>query len=151
MKEKKLKLFKEKGWKYNPKTGDIMSHTGNIIGSNTKKDGINYIDCYLHKVGNIKAHILAWYLYYNEIPDVVDHINRNRYDNRIENLRNVTCSANTFNINIKSTTGVRYDKRINKYYGVLQANYKRIYCGCFDTTEEAHQAYLDAKKIYHTI
>lgn len=63
-----------------------------------------------------KAHRLAWFLYYGEFPDkVIDHINRNRLDNRISNLRNVSQGTN-----VNNTT-----RTINKNTGVVGVYYDR--------------------------
>lgn len=33
----------------------------------------------------------------------------------------------------------------------IKVNYKKVHLGCFDTAEEAHKAYLEAKAVYHKI
>lgn len=56
-----------------------------------------------------KAHRLAWFLYYGHFPSrEIDHINRNRSDNRICNLREVNRTENVHNVTIKPNprTGV---------------------------------------------
>ena len=147
--EEKLEIFKEKGWKYDSETGDIFSNTGRLIKMKHK----GYINCgiTMRKL-NIKFHVgghqLAWYLYYNEVPNVIDHINMIRDDNRIVNLRNVTKQQNHFNNKGK---GYRFHKRDKKWYASIKLDGKQIHLGTFLTEEDAQQAYLEAKKVYHVI
>ena len=61
------------------------------------------------------AHVLVWIYFFGAIPDgmVIDHINRNRSDNRIENLRVVSASGNARNRDMSSNNlsgfnGVHY-------------------------------------------
>ena len=140
----KLKLFKEKGWKYNPDTGDIFSHTGRKIQGKNKN---GYITCNIgtgDKIISTGAHQLAWFLYTSEIPNVIDHIDRNILNNKISNLRNGTPQTNQFN---RDGKGYRFHK--GSYNAYISLNNKAIHLGCFNTGQEAKQAYLDAKKIYH--
>lgn len=139
----KLKIFKDKGWTYNPDTGDIFSHTGYAIKAVSKN---GYLNCGTSKI-NVGGQQLAWYLYFNEIPNEVDHINMNKLDNRISNLRNVTRQQNKFNQNPK---GYSFDKGRSKWMAKIGVGGKTINLGRFSTEQEAKQAYLDAKKIYHT-
>lgn len=79
----------------------------------------------------------------------VDHINGNPLDNRKCNLRIVSNQQNSFNrTKIK---GYYYKKQAKKWQSQIMLNDKKIYIGLFDTEEEARNAYLEAKKIYHTI
>lgn len=79
---------------------------------------------------------------------IVDHINRDILDNRIENLRAITTQQNSFNTNAK---GCWYSKRHKKWQAYIYLNSKKISLGYFLTEEIAHQKYLEAKNIYHII
>jgi len=103
-------------------------------------DGISY-----------RAHRLAWLIVYGEDPGEIDHINGDKHDNRIANLRVVTRRENHFTQRIRSDNetgfkGVKCDWR----RGVFYARIDDIYLGTFDTAKEAHAAYLEAKKRLHT-
>jgi hypothetical protein len=78
----------------------------------------------------------------------VDHIDRIRNNNNINNLRIVTNSQNMFNINAK---GVYKHSQANGWFATICINYKKIYLGYFDTEEEAHAAYIEAKAKHHII
>lgn len=79
--------------------------------------------------------------------DCIDHINGNRLDNRVENLRITTHQGN--NHNRTKAKGYYWNKQKNKYEAQIVLNGKHIRLGCYDTEEEARQAYLTAKPIYH--
>lgn len=148
--EEKLKIFKEKGYTYDPETGIVTSHKGKII-KNDDCHGYIQLSIKINKVSiNIKAHQFAWYINYCEVPnDQIDHINHNRSDNKIHNLRSVTNQQNSFNKN--NVKGYYFNSDRNIYQSYIKLNNKHKYIGCYKTPEEAHQAYLDAKKIYHII
>lgn len=76
---------------------------------------------------------------------VVDHINRNRADNRKENLRCCTRFENNLNRGKRSTNksgviGVHYDKKRNKWIANITYNKKRIFIGRYKTKQEAVKA-----------
>ena len=77
---------------------------------------------------------------------IIDHIDRNRKNNNWLNLRIVTNQQNSFNT---SSKGYTWLKKINKYRAQIKVNYKTINLGRYEKEEDARQAYLDAKKIYH--
>ena len=78
-----------------------------------------------------------------------DHIDHNTLDNRILNLRVVTCQQNQFNQ--KNPKGYSWCKSRQKYQAQIRINGKNTSLGRFKTAAEAHIAYLEAKKIHHII
>ncbi|AXY82057.1 HNH endonuclease [Pectobacterium phage Khlen] len=91
------------------------------------------------------AHRVVWYLHTGEWPKQVDHINGNRRDNRIENLREVTNQQNAFN-----RKGVKgYTPYRGKYMAYITVDYKFKFLGYYDTPEAARHAHLAAKKLLH--
>ena len=93
------------------------------------------------------AHRVAWFWVYGEWPKgEIDHINSNRQDNRIDNLRDVTRSINQHNgrpyrNNKSKLKGVTYLKARRKWMAQIQRDKKHYYLGLYDTKEEAHAAY----------
>jgi hypothetical protein len=81
-------------------------------------------------------------------PLEIDHINRVRNDNSVSNLRAVTKLQNSFN---QIGKGYNFISERNKWMARIGINNKVKNLGYFDTKEEAKNAYLDAKKIYHII
>ena len=112
---------------------------GDIAGS---VDGHGYL---LIMVGSRlhKAHRLAWFYVYGTWPeDQIDHINRNRSDNRIANLRDVSRKQNMQNAskpsnNTSGHPGVYWHKQRSKWQARIKHNQKLIHLGCFATIEEA--------------
>jgi hypothetical protein len=103
------------------------------------------------------AHRLAWlYVYGHHPSDQIDHINGNPSDNRISNLREADSVQNAQNRrrpqknNSTGLLGVAYDKTKNRYRARIYINGKRTYIGKFKTPEEAHAAYIQAKRTHHT-
>lgn len=87
---------------------------------------------------------------------VVDHIDGDRDNNRISNLRLCTHSENQHNRDIPSNNstgllGVSYDKEDRNWRASICVNRKRRRIGNYPTAEEAHQAYLNAKAELHPI
>lgn len=83
----------------------------------------------------------------------IDHINRNKLDNRKSNLRIVSHKANMLNRGKtrKSTTGIAgvYQKKGDtKYFAQIKVNEERLYLGKFESIEEAKKARLNAEKEY---
>ena len=103
------------------------------------------------KVRSIHAHRLAYYMTYGNLPRVIDHINGNGSDNRIENLREVTQSENRMNARVRSdnaskVTGVYYRKDCDKWRAEITKDGNRSHLGFFKTKEEAVRARKDAEK-----
>lgn len=94
------------------------------------------------------AHRLAWLFVYDKWPEhQIDHINRNREDNRIENLRDVIGIENAknkgnYNNNTTGLKGVTLKK--GKFISQITIEGKCKYLGSFKTAEDAHNAYMNA-------
>lgn len=107
------------------------------------------------KRAEFKAHRVAWAFVYGAWPTgCIDHINGNPLDNSIANLRDVDQRTNNQN--------QRRAMRSNKSSGLLGVsvfrgkpratitlNGKNLYLGTFDTPQQAHEAYLAAKRAIH--
>jgi len=101
-----------------------------------------------------KAHRLAWLYVYGSWPKgLIDHINGNKADNRIDNLRDVLADGNSQNVrkpnrrNKSGFMGVIWFQ--NKWRASMSVNGKSKWLGDYSTPEEAHQVYLEAKRKYH--
>ena len=98
------------------------------------------------------AHRLAWLYVHGVWPtNQIDHINGNRADNRLCNLREATNAENAQNRRkTKGKSGLMGVRQENsKWLAEIKFNYKVIRLGLFDTPEEAHQTYLAAKQALH--
>jgi len=142
---------------YNSETG-LFTWRGNRTGfalagtvAGTKSGG--YI-CIQVDGTLYRAHRLAW-LYVNECwPEfVIDHINGDKTDNRLCNLRDVDETTNAHNrkrAHKNSSSGALGVSRIgNRWRALIRVNGKRIHIGCFGSIDEASAAYFEAKAVLH--
>jgi len=102
------------------------------------------------------AHRLAWLYIYGSFPEkYIDHINGNKCDNRVANLRLATEQENQHNQSCPQTNnksgfrGVSWHKWGQKWIAQISLNGKTKYIGLFNTAEEAYEAYLKAKRELH--
>ena len=102
------------------------------------------------------AHRVAWAMTYGRWPEgVIDHINGERDDNRIDNLRDVSVQANAQNTRSTSRNptglrGVAYRRAGAKRYSArIVVDGRCRWLGSYATAEEAHAAYLVAKSELH--
>ena len=122
----------------------------------TFSDSHGYLQCNLtfNKVRHMfLQHRMVWFAHHQDwniwdsSPDnSIDHINQDKKDNRLCNLRKATNAENQQNINRK---GCSFDKACNKWVARIQLNGKSKNLGYYDTEEEAHEAYLAEKRILH--
>ena len=95
-------------------------------------------------------HVILWVLFHKENiqEDLrIDHINGNRIDNRIENLRLVTQRENCQNRKEHRNgelAGSIYRKKDKKYRAQISINNKDVYLGYYQTDKEANKAYEKA-------
>jgi hypothetical protein len=104
----------------------------------------------------MRAHRVAWALYYGKYPDdYVDHIDGNRANNRIANLRDVSKAENCQNqrtAQYGNPTGLLgvHPRPGYKFQAVISVGGKNKYLGTYATAGEAHEAYLQAKRQLHS-
>ena len=93
------------------------------------------------------AHRVAWTIFYGRWPECeLDHINRDKLDNRIDNLRDVSKSQNMENVGISSrnksgVVGVHFYEQTKRW----RATYKTEHLGYFLTKDEAVKARYEAE------
>jgi hypothetical protein len=144
---------------YDPEAGSLTwlcdrgrAKAGSVAGTIHKRSGYVHIEIFGRYYS---AHRLAWALHYGREPeDQIDHINKNRSDNRICNLREASNGQNRANTKSSSVHGLKgvslkpwlkdrpWEARITK-------DRKVISLGCFATKEEAHEAYCKKAKELH--
>ena len=124
---------------------------GNISGSRSS-DG--YLTTSIDGKSN-KCHRLAWlYMTGNWPCYEIDHIDGDRANNKFLNLRDIPKWANIQNQrkaqkHNRSTGVLGIFPNGNRFAARLSVNNKKVYLGTFPTKEEAHQAYLTAKRALH--
>jgi hypothetical protein len=100
------------------------------------------------------AHRIAWFLHYGEWPKRgIDHVNGNKADNRIANLREADQHQNMANVsayrcNRTGLKGAHYRKDRGKWQSSIMVHGKNIKLGMFASPEAAHDAYCAAAKKY---
>lgn len=127
-------------WKQRPGRKVLV---GDRAGCFDKTSGYRYIR-FDKKL--VKEHRLIFAMHHGYFPEwYVDHINRDRLDNRIENLREVgpTCSAQNVGNTCGSTSpckGVYWNTREQKWHASIGVDYKNISLGYYRDHEDAVQA-----------
>lgn len=151
--DKLMELFS-----YEPKSGQFVRKTdtrraragtyaGTINGAGYCQIGIDGA-LYL-------AHRLVWLYVHGKWPDdQLDHKDRNRKNNRIENLRPSSQGENMQNISLRSDnstgfTGVVLRKGFKKFMAQISVGGKNKHLGYFDTAELAAEAYAAEKCDLH--
>lgn len=101
-------------------------------------------------------HRLVWLMVHGSWPaNQIDHINGNKADNTISNLRDATSAVNQQNQrhaqmnNACGLLGVCWVERLHKFKACIRKAGKSIHLGMFQTPEAAHAAYLTAKRQLH--
>lgn len=143
---------------YNPETGSmvwkISTSNRNPVGSEAgtiMKHGYRHVSIdgrrYL-------AHRLAWFYVHGSWPTEIDHIDRDRSNNKLANLRLSTRSQNNMNTKRRSdnksgVTGVTWHKGSQKWRATIHKDGKQVQVGMFATIEEAAKAYQEVANQMH--
>jgi len=94
------------------------------------------------------AHRLIWVYFHGSINDMlqIDHIDGNKLNNNIDNLRLVTAEVNCLNRSKHNAKGYSWNKHTKKWQASIMTNGKLKYLGLFVDEEEARSVYLEAFK-----
>jgi hypothetical protein len=142
-----------------------VSNKGNVKNNKTNKimkpfnDTGGYKQLNLYKNGKRKMFLIHRLvaIAFIENPDnkkVIDHIDKNKANNNVKNLRWATSKVNKFNQckyknNTSGFKGVSFNKKANKYEARININGKTKYLKHYETPEEASEKYeIKAKEIH---
>jgi hypothetical protein len=105
---------------------------------------------------NIMAHRLVWLYHNKKINGFIDHIDGDRSNNRIENLRMVNRIQNQWNRKISANNktgikGIRIRPDNNKFEARIAVNGKRIVLGSFEDLELAELVMQVARDKFHGV
>jgi hypothetical protein len=101
-----------------------------------------------------KMHRVVFLLHHGYLPEIVDHIDGDKTNNRIENLRAANKQENCMNQKIRSTNsssikGVSWHKTNKKWKVALCKNYKSFYYGTYADKELAELVAIEATNLLH--
>jgi hypothetical protein len=131
--------------------GQVYSKYSNRFLKSHQKSGQEYLIVHLYKNGKRKHFNIHRLIAIHFIPNPynkpqVDHIDRNRLNNSIKNLRWCTHQQNNCNTSIKSNkkngakyVGVDWKESRNKWRAYVKINGKYIHIGYYDDEEEAYE------------
>jgi hypothetical protein len=162
--------------RYEPETGKLFwrERTPDMFRSNRKEPA--EISCrkwntknagrpafnFLHPTGyfvgkmggtGYRAHRLIWKMVYGSDPDVIDHVNGDPQDNRIENLRSVAHTKNCQNSKLSTANksgvpGVFWFEQSSRWHVYINGDGKRVHVGCFRDFTSAVSARKKAELDY---
>lgn len=155
-----LQLFKDR-INYNPITGIISNSKTNTVYEKLGTKG--YLQTISVRYDNIEyqviPHRLCWFLYHGVFPDnniQIDHIDGNKINNAIINLRLCTNQQNQYNTSVRGKIlfkGVNsyFCKTTNKivYASAISLNSKRYHIAKCDSAELAAHFYDAAARYYY--
>jgi hypothetical protein len=145
---------------YNPETGELHwkkdRNTNKVKDKRAgwKRNGYVVIN---YEKSTYYAHRVAYALHYGEqlSPDaVIDHIDGDKGNNRIDNLRKVNHSANNHNQRTKGNNtsgfrGVHYASNVSKWQARIMIDRHQYNLGFYDCKEDAITARLNAEREYN--
>ncbi len=110
-----------------------------VVGIN----GVNYLQ-----------HRIIYLMHHGHMPEFIDHIDTNKFNNKIENLRETNKSANNMNryVQKNSSSGhknVHWNKQHNKWMARVQIGRKQVFGGLFSNPKDAAIKADELRKLYH--
>lgn len=140
---------------YDPETGLFARKlpSGRRVPCSTRLNSWGYVLVGVDR-RSIGAHRLAWFYMTGEWPeDDVDHRDRNRANNRFDNLRPASRAENMQNLGEAHRDSaiplLGVSRKRGRFAASIAVDGKRKYLGAYGTPKEAHEAYLAAKRELH--
>lgn len=140
---------------YDEKTGDLFwrVNKSSCVRVGRKAGSVNargHVNVHLDGI-MCAAHQLVYLMFHGHVPKEIDHINRVKTDNRIENLRECTSTGNKGNIGLLSNNksgfrGVSFNNRSQMWHAQIKIKGKQTYLGRYDDPKEAALVYNEAAK-----
>lgn len=141
------------------KTNGVLVWRNKVSQKTVVGELAGYVDYHgYQKIGLFKGHYkrsqLTFLYHHGYIPKCIDHINNNKLDDRIENLRDASRGLNSFNKvkmanNTSGKAGVTFFKRIAKWRARINVNGAEKALGYFANKEDAVSARRDAEILYY--
>lgn len=133
------KLFSKENWHRLQRKGQEVGSVNNCGYLKVCVDSKNYL-----------VHRIIYLMHHGKLPELLDHIDRNKLNNNIENLREADKELNSWNRDKQSNNtsgfrGVSWNKNAGKWHAYIKIKGKRKHLGLFSTPEEASEAYVKAK------
>lgn len=127
------KLF----WIVSRKGRNMKNQVGSLLNNGYLNFGFNYKSFLVHRA--------VWEMFNGKIPDgmEIDHIDMDKTNNKIENLRLATRQENSRN---NSAKGFSWDSVNNSFISRIYLNGKIKHIGRYDTIIDARAAYLQARR-----
>lgn len=104
---------------------------------------------------SLYAHNIIWKMTFGEDPPAeIDHIDRDGYNNKLDNLRPAShsdnmCNQGMYTNNTSGVTGVRWHKHLCKWQAIIARNGRRYHLGAFTDKNDAITARRAAERVYH--
>jgi hypothetical protein len=135
-------------WKQRPA---LCLKVGSLAGTLKKHDPYKRVQV---AKKNLLQHRVIFFMHHGYLPDLIDHIDGNRLNNRIENLREATYSQNAINKKLGSNNksgykNVCWNKKSRKWTVTLKVDGKIINIGGFDDVELAGLVAQEARNKYY--
>ena len=99
------------------------------------------------------SHRVIWKMIYGTEPNIIDHIDGDRSNNKIQNLRSVDIADNAKNqrlyaVNTSGTSGITWKKINKKWEARISVNGRRVYLGVFSSKQKAIETRKQAEIKY---
>ncbi len=140
---------------YHPDGYLVRNKNGKVVQPKLHK-GCRYARVFI-KDKPYPVHRIIFFMHHGHCPPVVDHIDNNPLNNKIENLREATCQQNAFNKKKDSTSKSPYKgvyvrtsgTGVARYEVYVSLNKQRKFFGCFADIEEARLRAIEVRQLHH--